>query len=108
MEIQASGYWARAWWGEERLWKVWWLLGLPLGIATRIFNVAGIKYLEGNPALIVVGWAIFLAAYFAWCGIVWRCAPNVQNMLWKYIARIIIVIGLLRTVTEVLKMFQQS
>jgi hypothetical protein len=108
METQASGFWARAWWGEERLWKVWWLLGFPLSLASNSFNTAAIYHLIGNPLIFLGGWAVLLMAYFTWLAIAWRCAPNVKNQAWKYIARIVIVLGASRALNELFRIFQSG
>ena len=104
MQDQRAGFWARAWRGEERLWKVWWYLGGPLVIAGAVTE----KLAAGNPFSILAVAVALLVAYFAWCGMAWRCAPNVDNKIWTPIARILIVLGLLRTAAELFKAFQPA
>ncbi|HEY3116951.1 MAG TPA: hypothetical protein VGK54_09430, partial [Chloroflexota bacterium] len=95
---------ARAWRGEERLWKVWWYLGVPLAMAGAVT-----EKLVARSLFLVLAFAVaLLVAYIAWCGMAWRCAPNVDNKIWTPIARVFIVLGLLRTALEFLKVFQPS
>jgi predicted outer membrane lipoprotein len=109
MQDQRAGFWARTWRGEERLWKVWWLVGVPLAGAGAVFNAAASEKLIARYALPVLAFSVaLLVAYIAWCGMAWRCAPNVDTKIWTPIARIAIVLGLLRTTAEILKVFQHS
>ena len=101
MQDLRAGFWARAWRGEERLWKVWWYVGGPLAIAGAVT-----AKLVANPFLVLAVGVILLVAYVAWCGMAWRCAPNVDNKIWTLIARTLIVLGLLRTAIELFKVFQ--
>jgi hypothetical protein len=99
-----AGFLARAWRGEERLWKVWWYLGGPIAIAN---GVAGKLAPPTKPFLVLLLLAFvaaLLVAYIAWCVMAWRCAPNVDHKVWDPIARVLIVLGLLRTVAEFVKM----
>lgn len=103
MQDPRAGFWARAWRGEERLWKVWWYVGGPLTIAGAITaKLIADRYLALAFAVVL------LAAYFAWCGMAWRCAPNVDSKIWTPIARTLIVLGLLRTAVELFKVFQPA
>ncbi|BEH27446.1 Uncharacterised protein [Burkholderia pseudomallei] len=90
----------RAWRGEERLWKVWWLLGMPL----NLIGVAAAEWFQSgglSPALILGLFTIYSALYFAWCNAVWGCSKNVDNRLWMYVARVLVVLGLIRYFQEV-------
>ena len=77
----------RVWRGEERLWKVYWLVaimgGWALGTSVGVLARAGIL----NNFL---GLAL-LAVYAVYCGVgVWRCAFNVERPIWGYAARTVI------------------
>jgi hypothetical protein len=109
MQGQRQEFLARAWRGEERLWKVWWLLGLPLGVLAAMLGVAITEeYVAGDSAFVLASTVVLFLAYIAWCGMAWRCAPNVDKKTWTPIARVIIVLGLLRATPHFLKMFQHS
>lgn len=101
MQVPRAGFWARAWRGEERLWKVWWYVGGPLTMAG-----AATAKLVADPFLVLAVAGALLVAYFAWCYMAWRCAPNVDTKIWTPIARTLIVLGLLRTAVELIKVFQ--
>ena len=97
-----AGFLARAWRGDERLWKVWWYIGAPLAIAGRVTE----KLVATDPFTALVSSVALLVAYIAWCSMAWRCAPNVDNKIWTPIARVVIVLGLLRTALQLVSVFQ--
>jgi len=80
---------AKAWRGNERLWVVWWVYGAA--VAALLAVVAW--FVLGHPT--TSAQAIFLLAVLltmftiviAWTVMVWRCAPNAGNQIWKLIAR---------------------
>ncbi|MDR5740830.1 MULTISPECIES: hypothetical protein [unclassified Caballeronia] len=100
----------KAWRGEERFWKVWWLLGLPLHLAWWAVYL----YLWGTgvapePFLLITIWfwpgmlglfAACAALYLAWCTAAWRCSANVDRRVWTYVARVLIGVGLGSFLTE--------
>lgn len=112
MGIEQMNFLRRAWVGEERLWKVWWLLGMPLNVVTAVFSVwAEEPSVAATPAsalVTLVGFFVIAAAYFAWCNMAWSCAKNVDNKAWTNIVKVFIVLGLLRFALELIKGFQQS
>lgn len=66
MQDLSRGFWARAWHGEERLWKVWWLLGVPLALASAILSPATIsKFATITPLLATVFAVAFAGAYIS-------------------------------------------
>jgi hypothetical protein len=74
--------------GDEKLWKVWWLWGIPVGWTTsgmmifaEIIRDAGYW---GCGDLIDV---IRLLVYFAWARLAWRCSHNVQDRRWTPVSR---------------------
>jgi len=81
--------------GEERLWKVWWFWGIPVGLATS----ALIVFAE---MLRNAGWngagagldVLKLLVYLTWFGAAWRCSGNVVNRTWTGIARAAIALAL--------------
>lgn len=86
---------SRAWRGEEKLWKVFWLLLVPgdivLGMLDRVVQGHGIIAEQASNAVFY--------AYTIWvltsC---WRCAFNVRQKLWGYVARAMAAILLVLTV----------
>ncbi|MDR5799590.1 hypothetical protein [Caballeronia sp. LZ001] len=100
----------RAWRGEERFWKVLWLLGLPLhlawwalylyllssGLAPETFLLLTIWFWPGTLALFAAGSVLYLA----WCAVAWRCSGNVDNRFWTILARVLIGVGLGSFLTE--------
>jgi len=61
--------------GEEKLWKVWWIAGIPLGWASGALVVIAedMRYV-GHP-----GWGDFMdvlrfLVFFAWLRFSWRCS----------------------------------
>jgi len=86
---------SRASQGEERLWKVWWLAGIPLGWTTGILVLAA-EHLRnsGDP-----GWGDALdvsrfLVYLIWFQLAWRCSRNVGQAAWTPLARGALAAGL--------------
>ena len=80
----------RVWRGEERLWKVYWLVAIVGGWA--LSTLAGSLVRTGflNELLGVA----LLAVYAVFSGVgVWRSAFNVQRPVWGYAARTIIAVS---------------
>ena len=104
-----AGFLARAWRGEERLWKVWWYLGGSVGIVFGLPNLAISEKLVTMALLLVLLWSILgLVAYFVLVVMAWRCSPNVDNKIWTPIARVAIVLGLLRMAISFGALFSQQ
>ena len=84
----------RAWRGEEQLWKVWWLIGIPQSavLALLYVNVLGQKpqSVAYIPALV-----LYLMVYFEWVRMAWLCAPNVKRGIWTAVSYVMIVLGVL-------------
>lgn len=80
----------RAWRGEEKLWKVFWLYNVLGGLLLNVFVyvIASVAF-----GLLIVG-VIFWLAYLVWVLVsIWRCAFNVNAKFWGYLARIYIIMG---------------
>ena len=99
------------WNGEERLWKVYWIYGILLGVI--LFGVIGnalVVWLSFSidhyfplsfsidrvlPLVIYNAWTI---AYMVWNNVsIWRCSDNVNWKGWVTIARILVVLGIIST-----------
>ena len=80
--------------GEEKLWKIWWLWGIPVGWTASAFILfAEILRTAGHP-----GWAdlldvIRLLIYFGWARLAWRCSHNVSDGRWTLASRIALGAG---------------
>lgn len=81
--------------GQERLRKVWWLCGIPLGLAVSALVIAAeeLRYDDLH------GWGNFLDAvpfvfYFAWFRLAWRCSGNVDLPMWTLLSRAGLSLGL--------------
>ena len=97
----------QAWRGDARLWKVWWLLGLPLfavlgGVAQTFFN----ETTNILPIFALLFYFVYIALYVGWCNMAWSCSKNVNTKVWGTIAKALIVLGLLRIALDTLKAFQ--
>jgi len=100
----------KAWRGEERFWKVWWLLGVPIhlawwfvyldlwtsGVAPESFLLLTVWFWPGMLGV----FAICSVLYLLWCTLAWRCAGNVDRRMWTVIARVLIGVGLGSFLTE--------
>jgi hypothetical protein len=76
----------RAWAGQEKLWKVWWLIGVPLWIAVNLLLawIGSVTHLDTFAPPDVPYEFLFCVigascvAWFAWLVTVWRCAGRRQ------------------------------
>lgn len=83
----------------ERLWKIWWLWGIPLGWAASGMLIYA-EFLRVSGA---VGWADLvdvcrLLAYFSWARLAWRCSHNVEDARWTPMARFALGAGMVSMV----------
>ncbi len=82
--------------GEERLWKVWWIVGIPLGWASGTLEVIAEDMRYADHA----GWGNFMdlarfLVFFAWLRLAWRCSHNVERPIWTPMAQATLCAGLL-------------
>jgi hypothetical protein len=97
----------RAWQGEERLWKVFWIYVILAGGILDAIQQAGFSFLikpnvhlsplQVPPwAIIVVGlWMVFSILYIIWLSrALWKCSFNTRWRILGYAARIVFVLGL--------------
>jgi hypothetical protein len=73
--------------GRERLWKVWWLAGIPVAWLTSLLVVAAEELRSAE----YHGWGNFLdilrfLLFVAWVRLAWRCSRNVDSPYWRPIA----------------------
>lgn len=82
------GFIKRAWKGEEKLWKVFWLYGVVGGFLLNF--VVGLAIGKG-----MVGFLVQLP-YAIWIMVSeWRCAWNASAKFWGVIVRILVVFGVI-------------
>lgn len=87
--------------GEEKLWKVWWLAGIPVAWITSALVIGAERVRDlGTWAW---GWgdacdAARLLVYLAWFMLAWRCSKNVQGRVWTPLARVALLSGLVVSV----------
>jgi hypothetical protein len=83
---------------DTKLWKVWWLWGLPVAALTGALIWGGEwAYHAGYPALEALLGVARILLYLFWFRAVWRCSRNVAHSLWTHLARWALVLGLLAT-----------
>jgi len=92
-----------AWQGEERLWKVFWLYGLPVvfigffgSLCVEIGAAMGVGVVgrpsESTWCFWYDIWEIVSLCYWVWlCTSLWRCAFNVEKRFLGYGARALAV-----------------
>jgi hypothetical protein len=79
-----------AWQGRERLWKVFWLYNLLLGLGFSILTDYVVT-LGIIPSLIAM---VIMLAWATWITVaLWRCAFNATWHAWGYIVRAIVVVS---------------
>jgi hypothetical protein len=79
-----------------RLWQVWWLYGIPVGLAAAAMFAIADNAREAGQAY----WGDLLdvarlAVYWFWFRLVWKCSRNVGLRVWTVMARASAVAGLL-------------
>jgi hypothetical protein len=85
--------------GRERLWKVWWLCGIPVAWATSLLVIgAEAARTGGYPATGDGLDVVRLLMYILWAQLAWQCAHNVENRLWEPVSRFALTAGLVLTV----------
>jgi hypothetical protein len=90
----------RIWRGEERLWKVYWLVAMLGGwaLATLVGAMVRTGFLYD-----LLGLAL-LVVFASFSGVgVWRCAFNVRKVIWGYAARTIIAVSLVYFVVAIVQ-----
>lgn len=90
------GFIKRAWNGQEKLWKVYWLYGVLLGIVAQVIFL-GLEILSAIGGFYIVACVLatlLLLAYAVWSNVaLWRCAWNAKATFWGYVVRILVVIS---------------
>ena len=87
------------WDARDRLWKVWWLWGIPLAWATSALILLA-EYLRqrGLHAAGDFCDVARLAVYWFWCRETWRASTKVSSPVWTALSRLALAGGLVVTV----------
>jgi hypothetical protein len=94
MDIKPTISLRRACQGEEKLWRVWWQWGIPLGLLLNVLTVlAEASRTANHPAAGDTIDIVKLLFFFAWCRLAWRCAKNTDRKIWSNLARLTILLG---------------
>lgn len=113
------GFMKRAWRGEERLWRVFWLgaalFNLCWAILTLLLCTAlffGFKKALGLPVAINAAGIVYLLmtlSFQIWSWVAqWRCAWNVDWRAWGVIVRILVVLGVISFVWQAYSLLQSG
>jgi len=81
--------------GQERLWKIWWLCGIPVAWLTSALLIAGDALREaGHPN--TADWLDVsrILIYALWARLAWQCAHNVGAKIWLPVSRCALSAGL--------------
>jgi hypothetical protein len=80
--------------GEEKLWKIWWQWGIPLGMAANVLTVLAEVSREADyPATGDALDILKLLLYVGWFRLAWRCSKNTDHPVWTNLARLAIFLG---------------
>ena len=81
--------------GEERLWRIWWICGIPVAwIASALVIGAEAARNAGHP--VPADWldVLRLLIYILWAQLAWHCAHNVEKRIWAPVSRVVLTAGL--------------
>ena len=80
--------------GRERLWRVWWLWGIPVAWLTSGLVIAAELSRVGGQ-LVLADWLDVgrLLIYCIWARLAWQCAHNVDAAVWTPMARLALGAG---------------
>ena len=86
-----SHYVLRSFHGLEKLWMAYWLNFVAIN--TAVSNVVDTLITDKSLSIQIVFLIVILTVLIGSIVSVWRCAFNVKNHYWGYIARVIVVVG---------------
>ncbi len=82
--------------GRERLWKIWWLCGLPVAWITSALVIGGeAARVAGHPVAADGLDVLRILVYTLWAQLAWQCAHNVETKIWSPVSRFALTAGLL-------------
>ena len=80
--------------GVEKLWKIWWLWGIPVAwITSGVIVLAEIAFAAGYAGCGDLLDVVRLLVYFAWARLAWRCSHNVADRRWTVASRVVLGAG---------------
>lgn len=80
----------KAWKGEERAWKVFWIYSLVLGFLFEKLLEVIVKLDNGYLTIL---YAIVILVWIVWCSAsMWKCAFNTNWKYWGYLTRGLMVL----------------
>lgn len=80
--------------GEERLWKIWWLGGIPVALAATAFTLAAeLLRTDGHHTWGNVFDVLKLLVYAAWFTAAWKSAGNTSRRPARLAGRLAVVAG---------------
>lgn len=87
--------WLRSRDGRERLWKIWWLCGVPVAWATSAL-VIGAEAARVAQHPIAADWmdVLRILIYTLWAQLAWQCGHNVSTKIWSPLSRFALTAGL--------------
>ena len=81
---------------DTKLWKAWWLGGALLAALTAgLIWATELAYGGGHEVFGDLASVARILLYLLWLHAVWRCSRNVGRALWTYLARGLLVVGLI-------------
>ena len=95
-----KNFFISCWYGNEKLWKAFWLLGFLTFFIAVLFAVV----LKSREAYLIFGFLIQLPMTIFWLISTWRCAPN-SKIIFKYFARGIVILITFNFVSKVTQTF---
>jgi hypothetical protein len=97
---QLIRYLGSLWKGHEPCWVAYWIFGVGI---TNLINFVGEKSLPADPTVEVssarmcfaFAVLLLLLVHVVFMSVsVWRCAPNASHPVWTFLARAMLVVGL--------------
>jgi len=89
------------WYGNEKLWKAFWILGVGSNFGIGVAVNAAEHYKVTSIGVVAL-MLVFIIVIKVWVIVsVWRCAPNTPNKIWCWIARGIIILSISNAAGEI-------
>lgn len=89
--------------GELELWKTFWVIGILGHLSVFLMKWFLVTVWPGMGGLIGYGIVFAFSAY--WLYLVWRCAMNVEILIWFFIARMYVVLAFVVLILKFFKVF---
>lgn len=89
--------------GELELWKTFWVIGILGHFSVFLIKWFLVTVWPGMGEQI--GYGIVFAFSVYWLYLIWRCAMNVEILVWFFIARMYVVLALVVLVLKFFKIF---